>query len=125
MIDLQTGASSALFGRNGHTSVSRGLSEFQGRRPVLDANTTLGFDDDERDYGIAARMLEMRSCTRIVLLTNNPAKLDGLTSAGIEIAGRIPLEAPINADNRRYMIAKAERSGHRFDPLAALLADPS
>jgi GTP cyclohydrolase II len=80
---------------------------------TFDANTTLGFDDDERDYGIAARMLRMLNCTRIVLLTNNPAKLDGLTSAGIEIAGRMPLEAPINADNRRYMIAKAERSGHR------------
>jgi GTP cyclohydrolase II len=92
---------------------------------TIDANTTLGFEDDERDYGIAARMLEMLNCTRIVLLTNNPAKLDGLTSAGIEIIGRMPLEAPINADNRRYMIAKAERSGHHFDPLAALLANPS
>ena len=70
---------------------------------TFDANTTLGFDDDERDYGVAARMLRMLNCTRIVLLTNNPAKLDGLTSAGIEIASRMPLEAPINADNRRYM----------------------
>ena len=92
---------------------------------TIDANTTLGFDDDEREYGVAARMLRMLNCTRIVLLTNNPAKLDGLISAGIEIAGRMPLEAPINADNRRYMIAKAERSGHRFDRLTALLATPS
>ncbi len=92
---------------------------------TFDANTTLGFEDDERDYGIAARMLEMLNCARIVLLTNNPAKLDGLTSAGIEIAGRMPLEAPVNADNRRYMIAKAVRSGHRFDRLTALLANPS
>ncbi len=92
---------------------------------TFDANTTLGFDDDERDYGTAARMLGILNCTRIVLLTNNPAKLDGLTRAGIEIAGRMPLEAPINADNRRYMIAKAERSGHRFDRLTALLANPS
>lgn len=92
---------------------------------TFDANTTLGFDDDERDYGIAARMLGMLNCTRIVLLTNNPAKLDGLTRAGIQIAGRMPIEAPINADNRRYMIAKAERSGHRFDRLTALLANPS
>ena len=45
---------------------------------TFDANTTLGFDDDERDYGVAARMLRMLNCTRIVLLTNNPAKLDGL-----------------------------------------------
>ena len=92
---------------------------------TFDANTTLGFDDDERDYGVAARMLRMLNCTRIVLLTNNPAKLDGLTSAGIEIAGRMPLEAPINADNRRYMLAKAVRSGHRFDRLTALLANHS
>jgi GTP cyclohydrolase II len=92
---------------------------------TFDANTTLGFDDDGRDYGIAARMLRMLNCTRIVLLTNNPAKLDGLTKAGIEIASRMPLEAPINADNRRYMTAKAARSGHRFDHLTASLADQS
>jgi GTP cyclohydrolase II len=92
---------------------------------TFDANTTLGFDDDERDYGVAARMLRMLNCSRVVLLTNNPAKLDGLTSAGIEVTGRMPLEVPINADNRRYMIAKAVRSGHRFDRLTALLANKS
>jgi hypothetical protein len=68
MNEVQTGASSALFGSWRHTSVSRGLDTY-------DANTTLGFDDDERDYRIAARMLRMLDCTRIVLLTNNPAKL--------------------------------------------------
>jgi GTP cyclohydrolase II len=92
---------------------------------TVDANTTLGFDDDERDYGIAARMLQMLNCTRIVLLTNNPAKLEGLSKAGIEIASRMPLEAPINADNRRYMAAKAVRAGHRLDHLMASLAEPS
>jgi GTP cyclohydrolase II len=90
---------------------------------TFDANTTLGFDDDERDYGIAARMLRMLNCTRIALLTNNPAKLDGLTKAGIEIASRIPLDAPINADNLRYMTAKAARTGQQFDHLTASLAD--
>jgi GTP cyclohydrolase II len=92
---------------------------------TIDANTTLGFDDDERDYGIAARMLQILNCTRIVLLTNNPAKLDGLAKAGIEIVSRMPLEAPINADNRRYLTAKAERAGHRLDLLIASLAEPS
>jgi GTP cyclohydrolase II len=92
---------------------------------TFDANTTLGFDDDERDYGIAAHMLRMLNCTRIVLLTNNPAKLDGLTKAGIEIAGRIPLDAPVNADNRRYMTVKAARAEHRLDHLTASLADQS
>ncbi len=92
---------------------------------TVDANTTLGFDDDERDYGIAARMLRMLNCTRIVLLTNNPAKLGGLAKAGIEIAGRMPLEAPINADNRRYLTAKAARAGHQLDHLMASLAEPA
>jgi GTP cyclohydrolase II len=92
---------------------------------TVDANTTLGFDDDERDYGIAARMLQMLNCTRIVLLTNNPAKLEGLAKAGIEIVSRMPLEAPINADNRRYLTAKAARAGHRLDHLMASLTEPS
>jgi GTP cyclohydrolase II len=92
---------------------------------TVDANTTLGFDDDERDYGIAARMLEMLECNRVVLLTNNPAKLDGLAKSGIEIAGRMPLEAPINADNRRYLMAKAVRAGHRLNHLVSALAEAS
>ncbi len=90
---------------------------------TVDANTTLGFDDDERDYGIAARMLQMLNCTQVVLLTNNPAKLDGLAKAGIEIASRMPLETPSNADNRRYLTAKAARAGHRLDHLMASLAN--
>jgi GTP cyclohydrolase II len=92
---------------------------------TIDANTTLGFDDDERDYGIAARMLQMLNCTRIVLLTNNPAKLEGLARAGIEITSRMSLETPINADNRRYMTAKAARAGHRLDHLFASLGESS
>ena len=90
---------------------------------TFDANTTLGFDDDERDYGIAAHMLRKLNCARIVLLTNNRAKLDGLTKAGIEIVSRMPLDAPVNADNHRYMTAKAARAGHQFDHLTASLAD--
>jgi GTP cyclohydrolase II len=84
---------------------------------TLDANHTLGFDDDERDYGIAARMLDMLGCKRVRLLTNNPAKLDGLAEAGIEVVGRIPLHGPVNADNRRYLVAKAERAGHQLENL--------
>jgi GTP cyclohydrolase II len=90
---------------------------------TVDANTTLGFDDDERDYGIAARMLQKLNCTRVLLLTNNPAKLNGLTEAGIEVVGRKPLHAPINAHNRRYMTAKAMRAGHELDHLMIALAE--
>jgi len=92
---------------------------------TVDANTTLGFDDDERDYGVAARMLQMLGCNRVVLLTNNPHKLDGLAHYGIDIAGRMPIEAPVNADNRRYLTAKAARAGHRLNHLAASLTDSS
>lgn len=90
---------------------------------TVDANTTLGFDDDEREYGVAVRMLQMLGCTRVVLLTNNPAKLDGLSKAGIEITGRMPLETPINADNRRYMTAKVARAGHQLGHLISAFAE--
>ncbi len=89
---------------------------------TVDANTTLGFDDDERDYGIAAHMLQKLGCTRVYLMTNNPAKLDGLSGLGIEVVGRKPLHAPINAHNRRYMTAKAMRAGHKLDHLIAAIA---
>jgi GTP cyclohydrolase II len=92
---------------------------------TVDANTTLGFDDDERDYGVAVRMLQMLGATRVVLLTNNPDKLDSLVQAGIEISGRMPLETPVNVHNRRYLTAKAARAGHQLDHVIAALSEPS
>ncbi len=92
---------------------------------TVDANLTLGFDDDERDYGVAACMLQMLDCGRVVLLTNNPTKLEGLAKSGIEITGRMPLEAPINSDNRRYLTAKAARAGHQLNHILTSLAEPS
>ena len=91
---------------------------------TVDANTTLGFDDDERDYAVAARMLQMLGATRVILLTNNPDKLAGIAQAGIEISGRMPLETPVNAHNRRYLTAKAARAGHQLDHVIAALAEP-
>jgi GTP cyclohydrolase II len=90
---------------------------------TVDANTTLGFDDDERDYDIAARMLEILGCRDVLLLTNNPAKVDGLAEKGINICGRLPLVTPVNSDNRRYLAAKAKRAGHHLDHLMAALAE--
>jgi GTP cyclohydrolase II len=66
-----------------------------------EANAMLGFDDDERDYGIAARMLHMLGCTRVLLLTNNPAKLEGLAQTGIEVSGRLAPQGPVKPDIRR------------------------
>ena len=90
---------------------------------TVDANTTLGFDDDERHYDVAARMLEILGCQEIFLLTNNPAKIDGLRQHGITIRGRLPLVTPINADNRRYLTAKATRAGHHLDHVMTALVD--
>src|SRR5215813_13671418 len=92
---------------------------------TIDANSALGFDDDERDYGVAVRMLQILGVKRVKRLTNNPAKLDGLTQAGIEVSGRIPLHGPVNSDNRRYLTAKATRAGHKLDHLLASLAEPA
>ena len=84
---------------------------------TIDANTTLGFATDERRYDAAARMLELLGIARVSLLTNNPAKLSGLAEYGIEITGRIPLLAPVNATNQRYLDAKAKRAGHMLEGL--------
>jgi GTP cyclohydrolase II len=92
---------------------------------TVDANAVLGFDDDERDYGIAVRMLQMLGCARVRLMTNNPRKLDELSRAGIDVCGRVPLHGPINADNRRYLAAKATRSGHHLDHVLGALAEPA
>jgi GTP cyclohydrolase II len=92
---------------------------------TVDANSVIGFDDDERDYGIAVRMLEMLGCTRVRLMTNNPSKLDGLSRAGIDVSGRVPLHGPINAHNRRYLAAKATRAGHQLDHVLGALAEPA
>jgi GTP cyclohydrolase II len=90
---------------------------------TVDANTVLGFDDDERDYGVAVRMLQLLGCTRVRLLTNNPAKLEGLSRAGIDVFGRVPLQGPVNADNQRYLAAKAARAGHQLDHLLGSISE--
>lgn len=81
---------------------------------TIEANLTLGFESDERDYRIAGRLLQLLGFHRILLLTNNPDKLAGLKSAGVEVSGSIPLQGPIRTSNRRYLLTMAERAGHRL-----------
>jgi GTP cyclohydrolase II len=90
---------------------------------TIDANTRLGFDEDERDYGSGARMLQLLGIRRVWLMTNNPAKLSGLADSGIEVVGRLPLETPANADNHRYLAAKAMRAGHQLDHFVSTLTE--
>jgi GTP cyclohydrolase II len=84
---------------------------------TMDANMMLGFDDDERDYAVASRMLKMLGVSRIRLLTNNPGKLEALSDGGVEVCGRIALHTEINPENRRYLATKAARAGHLLDAM--------
>ncbi len=84
---------------------------------TMDANMMLGFDDDERNYGVAARMLKMIGANRVQLLTNNPGKLEALTEGGVEVSARIALHTEINPENRRYLATKAARAGHWLDDM--------
>jgi GTP cyclohydrolase II len=79
---------------------------------TVDANRRLGFADDERDYGHAAAMLRALGIDRVRLLTNNPAKVEGLEAAGIKVAERVAHHMPANPHNADYLATKRERSGH-------------
>jgi GTP cyclohydrolase II len=81
---------------------------------TVDANHRLGFGDDERDFGVAAAMLDLLSQRRIRLLTNNPRKAAGLKAAGIEIVEQVPLKSGLNPHNQAYLDAKRLRSGHQL-----------
>jgi GTP cyclohydrolase II len=79
---------------------------------TVDANRRLGFADDERDYRHAAAMLRALGIDRVRLLTNNPAKVEGLEAAGIAVAERVSHQMPANPHNADYLDTKRKRSGH-------------
>ena len=79
---------------------------------TVEANESLGFDPDTRQYGIGAQMLVELGVKRLRLLTNNPRKVIGLAGYGLEIVGREPLDVKLNDENRLYMKAKRSRMGH-------------
>ena len=78
------------------------------------ANERLGFEADERRYGIAARMLQLLGFGAVRLMTNNPDKVRRLEEAGIKVVERVPHAFPANPHNRAYLKAKAEKAGHLF-----------
>ncbi len=82
---------------------------------TVDANIKLGFDDDERDYGVGASILKELGLGKIRLLTNNPVKRAGLEGYGIEIVENIPIEIPPNKHNEFYLKTKRDRMGHFLD----------
>jgi GTP cyclohydrolase II len=82
---------------------------------TVEANLALGFRDDEREYSVAAHMLESLHVKSIQLITNNPKKIEDLTKNGIKVTGRIPHVMPTNEYNRFYLETKAVKSGHLID----------
>lgn len=90
---------------------------------TVEANLALGLPADARDYGEAAGMLRDLGVSRVRLLTNNGAKVDGLQTSRIEVTERVPLQIPSHATNHRYLWTKQEKMGHIFVP--ALQPDKS
>jgi GTP cyclohydrolase II len=82
---------------------------------TLDANRALGWGADERNFIIAATMLEAIGIRRVRLLTNNPFKLNALAACGIEVTGREAHAFAPNGVNDHYLATKAERFGHLLD----------
>jgi 3,4-dihydroxy 2-butanone 4-phosphate synthase/GTP cyclohydrolase II len=79
---------------------------------TVEANWLLGHEADERDYTVAAAILEDLSPRSIRLLTNNPEKLQALRELGILVADRVPLETEVTDENADYLRAKASRLNH-------------
>lgn len=83
-------------------------------KDTVEANEALGFKPDLRDYGIGAQILVDLGVRKMRLLTNNPKKIVGLSSYGLEVVDRVPIEMPVHEKNASYLAAKKNKLGHLF-----------
>lgn len=81
---------------------------------TVEANIQLGFDMDERDYGVGAQILRDIGVTKIRLISNNPKKRVGLMGYGLEIVDNVPIEVVPNPHNERYLMTKRDKLGHQI-----------
>src|SRR5687768_9679726 len=79
---------------------------------TVEANIKLGFDMDERDYGIGAQILRDLGISKIKLMTNNPKKRVGLMGYGLEIVDNVEIEISPNPHNEKYLMTKRDKLGH-------------
>lgn len=82
---------------------------------TVEANLHLGFDDDMRQYDVAAEMIKLLQVSSIELMTNNPRKVDGLERCEIDVVRRAPIVTPPNEHNVFYLETKQRKSGHLFE----------
>ena len=87
----------------------------EGGLDTYEANLALGFDEDERDYTVAAQMLLALGVDRMDLLSNNPDKAAQLEAAGLRVVRRVPTGLHTSSVNRGYLAAKAARGRHHQD----------
>ena len=79
---------------------------------TVEANVHLGFEADERHYDVAIQILKILMVDEIVLLTNNPDKVDAIRDSSVKLVGREPLIIPLRASNEAYMKTKENYFGH-------------
>lgn len=84
---------------------------------TVEANRHLGFDDDLRTYDVAAEMIKLLAPASVVLMTNNPNKIKGLSDHGVAVAEREPIQIEPNPHNRFYLQTKSLKSGHFLELL--------
>lgn len=79
---------------------------------TVEANHSLGFLADQREYHMAVQILMLHKITKIRLLTNNPQKILGMNAYGIEVIAREPIEAEPTRENIQYLRTKQQKLGH-------------
>jgi 3,4-dihydroxy 2-butanone 4-phosphate synthase/GTP cyclohydrolase II len=82
---------------------------------TVEANLHLGFQMDQRDYGIGAQMLRHLGITKLRLMSNNPRKRVGLIGYGLEVVENIPIIVKSNPHNKKYLETKRDKLGHNME----------
>ncbi len=81
---------------------------------TVEANESLGFAADARDFGLAGDTLRALKVSKIALMTNNPRKVAAIKAAGIEVVKRVPMKYGKNPHNEKYLSTKHGKLGHLF-----------
>ena len=79
---------------------------------TVEANESLGFEADERNYSICGEILSSMNIASVRLMTNNPSKIEGLIDSGIDVVDRVSIEVDASEHNKDYLDVKADRMGH-------------